>query len=714
MLFRRPRPSYALLPALLIAGGACRRAGTPVDDAALRAADADTADWLTHGRTYSEQRYSPLAEINEKSVATLHLAWYLDLHTTRGLEATPLVKDGILYTTGAWSVLYAVDGRDGRLLWTYDPRVPRATAKFACCDVVNRGPALYKDKVYVGTLDGRLIAVSARNGKPKWEVRTTPKGSAYTITGAPRAVKGMILIGNGGAEYGVRGYVSAYDAETGRLVWRTWTVPGDPSKPFESDSLRAAAATWNGDWWTAGGGGTVWDAIVYDPELDLVYVGTGNGSPWFRQLRSPQGGDNLYLSSILALRASTGQLVWHYQTTPGDSWDFTATQPLILADLAIGGRQRKVIMQAPKNGFFYVLDRVTGALISAKSYTRVTWASGIDSSGRPVEQKAAREPRALVYPSPNGGHNWQPMSYNPGTGLVYFAVHEGPGAYAADLGWLYDPKDMNTGYDNAYSGPEIGRWLTSRVRGWLVAWDPVAEKEVWHAFHPLPWSGGTLTTAGNLVFQGRADGEFRVYRATDGHLIWTLQAGTGIVAGPITYVANGEQYIAVMAGWGGAQALYNTPLGRGEAGPGRLLAFSLRGTADFPKAPAPATSTGPVPKPAFDVAVSDSGIRQGGALYGQYCARCHGIGAVSGGTIPDLRYITAQTHAAFQQIVRGGERLEQGMPSFAADLTPDQVWMIEGYVFSRAKAAAEPATAPARPIRNAARSRPRPPRPGRR
>ena len=359
----------------------------------------------------------------------LGLVWSRELGTTHGLEATPLVSNGVIYTTSQWSVAYALDARTGEILWTFDPKVSRANVRTICCDTVNRGAALYHDKVYLGTLDGRLIALDAKSGKPVWDVVTVDQSKPYAITGAPRIVKGMVLIGNAGGEFGVRGYLSAYDAETGKLIWRTYTVPGDPAKGFESKALEAAAKTWHGPYWVAGGGGTIWDSIVYDPKLDLVYAGTGNGSTWYRDLRSPGGGDNLYLASILAFRASDGQLVWHYQVTPQENWDYDATQPLMLADLNIAGTPRKVIMQASKNGFFYVLDRQTGQFISAKPFVDgVTWATGIDPrSGRPIESAAAYDGLnpVLVSPAPGGAHNWYPMAFNPTTGLVYLPARQG-------------------------------------------------------------------------------------------------------------------------------------------------------------------------------------------------------------------------------------------------------------------------------------------------
>ena len=486
-----------------------------------------------------------LKQIDEQSVGKLGLAWSYDLETLRGVEATPLVKDGVIYTTSAWSIVYAFDAKTGKLLWQYDPKVPKDHAKYVCCDVVNRGVALYKGRVYVATLDGRLIALDEKTGAPVWDVQTTPKDGSYAITAAPRIAKGRVLIGNAGAEYPVRGYVSAYDAETGNLAWRTYTVPGDPSKPFESDAMKRAAATWSGEWWKAGGGGTAWESMVYDPELDLVYFGTGNASPWYDQLRGK--GDNLYVASIVAVHADNGEQAWHYQTTPGDNWDYDATQPLLMATLTIDGAQRRVIMQANKNGFFYVIDRENGKFISAKPYAPVNWATGIDPNGRPIENPAARQLKdaALVKPSAEGAHNWNPISFSPTTGLVYLAVLEDTSLHAIIPNWKINLHDQTTGSDRAYRGPARDAYLKMKNAGHLVAWDPVAQKEAWHVDLPDPKSGGTLATAGNLVFQGRADGKLSAYRATDGKPLWEFDAGVGIAAPPMTFSVDGAQYIAV-------------------------------------------------------------------------------------------------------------------------------------------------------------------------
>ena len=498
-----------------------RAATATVHGMRIGAADAEPGNWLAHGRTYAEERHSPLADINADTVGDLGLAWYWNTGDVRGLEATPIVVDGVLFTTGTWSRVYANDGRTGELIWQYDPEVPRQWAKYACCDVVNRGVAVWKGRVFVGTLDGRLVALDAGNGDVIWEVLTIDPERPYTITGAPRVVNDMVVIGNGGAEYGVRGYVTAYDWETGAQKWRFHTVPGDPSKPHESPAMEMAAATWHGgNWWEVGGGGTVWDSMAFDPELDLLYIGVGNGSPWNREIRSPGGGDNLFLASIVALDPDDGSLVWHYQTTPGETWDYTATQHMILADLEIGGDVRKVIMQAPKNGFFYVLDRTDGTFISAEPYVAVNWAQGIDpETGRPIENPGARyvDDTAVVFPSAHGGHNWHPMAYSPDTRLVYVPVLDMGFPYAQHGDFVYQPGEMNPGIDiGALLPPKTPAErvaMLQSMKGHLAAWDPVNQREAWRVQHATTWNGGVLSTAGNLVFQGRSDGVFAAYAA---------------------------------------------------------------------------------------------------------------------------------------------------------------------------------------------------------
>jgi PQQ-dependent dehydrogenase (methanol/ethanol family) len=646
---------------------------------AAQPSSRQAAEWPLHGRDAGETRFSPLSRINVETVNDLGLAWTLPTETTRGLEATPIVAGGVLYTTGSWSVVFAVDARTGRLLWKWDPEVPKATGQKACCDVVNRGAALHDGRVYVGTLDGRLAALDAESGKPIWQTVTVDQTQNYTITGAPRVVKGKVIIGNGGGEYGVRGYVSAYDAETGKLAWRFYTVPGDPAKGFESPVMERAAKTWTGEWWALGGGGTVWDAFSYDPELDLLYVGVGNGSPWNQRLRSPGGGDNLFLSSILALRPDTGDLVWHYQTTPGETWDYTATQHMILTDLTIGGRSRKVLMQAPKNGFFYVLDRVTGELLSAAPYTEINWATGVDmKTGRPIESPNARYLKPeLVKPGPLGGHNWQPMSYNPQTGLVYIPAQVNAFGYADDQKFTHRPDAWNTGVDFAMARGPAG---TARVTpsGFLLAWDPVKQQERWRVTYPHMWNSGTLTTAGNLVFQGTADGRFVAYRADTGEKMWDMAVGSPISAAPVTYELDGTQYVAVMAAWGGSLTGAN-PMGPAVV-PGRLLVFALGGKRTI----VPLTAVNrPAPVPVPVPAATPEEMTLGAATYTRRCSVCHGAEAVSGGMMPDLRYSTPATFERYTEIVLGGALAANGMPSFKQQLSEAELSAIRTYVLSR-------------------------------
>jgi PQQ-dependent dehydrogenase (methanol/ethanol family) len=647
-----------------------------------------------YGRTYDDHRFSPLTQINEQSVSKLGLVRSRELGTTRGLEATPLVENGVIYTTGSWSVVFAFDAKTGERRWSYDPKVPRERAGFFCCDVVNRGVALYRGKVYVGTLDGRLIALDQRTGTPVWAVRTTDITKAYSITGAPRIAAGRVIIGNAGAENGVRGYISAYDAEAGKLIWRFYTVPGDPSQGFESKAMENAAKTWKGEWWKTGGGGTPWDGIVYDPALDLLYFGTGNATAWYRALRG--GGDNLYTASIVAVHASNGELAWHFQTTPGDSWDYDATQPLVQAELNIGGRARKVILQANKNGFFYVLDRSTGEFLSGTPFVSgITWATGLDpKTGRPVESPgAAGWQPVMISPDPGGAHNWNPMAFSPATGLVYLPAKAGTQmVHAPDPKWKYDPDRQNLGLDGSYEGPLYAKLNTMPPpTGDLLAWDPVARKAAWRVKSPVLEGGGVLATAGNLVFQGRADGVLAAYRATDGKQLWTFDAGTGIMAPPVTYTVEGIQYVSVMAGWGGAPGLFNLP-GSGPVKPGfgRILTFALGGAA---KLKAPAFGHKDPPVPALTTRASPQQVHEGGLLFNEYCFACHGLNAVAG-SLPDLRYADKETLLGIDEIVLRGNRASAGMPSFQKVLNTTQVQAIQAYIVSRARESAKPEESP--------------------
>lgn len=668
-------------------------ASAAVDAARLVNADAEPGNWLTHGRTYSEQRFSPLDQINVENIGALGLAWSFDLDTNRGQESTPIVVDGRMFVTTAWSMVKALDAATGRLLWTYDPKVPRATGVKACCDSVNRGAAVWGNRVYLGTLDGRLVALDAGSGKVAWEVVTVDQSRSYTITGAPRIIDGKVIIGNGGAEFGVRGYVTAYDAGTGEQLWRFYTVPGNPADGFENHALEMAAKTWNGEWWTQGGGGTVWDSMAYDPELDLLYIGVGNGSPWDRDIRSPGGGDNLFLSSIVALKAETGEYVWHYQTTPGDNWDYTATQHIILADLILEGTSRKVLMQAPKNGYFYVLDRATGELISANPFINLNWATGIDmSTGRPIENPGARYRTAgkpwIAMPGPAGAHSWQPMSFSPLTGLVYIPVQEAGFVYSAVKDYKVNALGYNTGISMADASlppdPAVRDQIIQGVVGHLAAWDPAAQKEVWRVQHEEAWNGGILTTAGNLLIQGKGAGEFVIYRADNGERLWSMDAQSGVLAGPVSYTVNGEQYIAVAAGWGGIFGVAPGPISHKASQKrnlSRVLAFKLNGAATLPPAaPLPERVLNP-PEQSADAAT----IQQGWALYHGYCGACHGDSGVSSGVIADLRYSPMNlTAESWRAVVGEGNLKEKGMVSFAEVMDAAQIEAIRAYIVAQA------------------------------
>ena len=674
-----------------------------VDGARIEAAEKN-GEWLSYGRTYSEQRFSPLTKINDKNVSQLGLAWFHEFDTDRGQEATPLIADGVLYTTTAWSKVYAFDAKTGALKWSYDPKVKGDKGFDACCDVVNRGVALWKGKVYVGALDGRLIALDAATGKEAWSVQTTDTSKPYTITGAPRVIKGKVLIGNGGAEYGVRGYLSAYDAETGKLAWRFYTTPNPEGKPdgAASDKVMAekAAGTWFGEGWKkTGGGGTMWDAMAYDPQLDIMYVGVGNGSPWNHRLRSDGKGDNLFLSSILALKPDTGEYVWHYQTTPGETWDYTATQHIMLADLTIDGKPRKVLMQAPKNGFFYVLDRQNGQLISAKPYIGITWASGVDmKTGRPIENPEARFAKspATVIPAPFGGHNWHPMAFNPGTGLVYIPTHTVPAGYANEPNHVHRQGTWNTGTDFLTSALPSDQAVLAAAKamtkGTLVAWDPVAQKARWTVEQKFFWNAGILSTAGNLVFQGNGEGKFSAYDAANGKVLWSTDVGNGVVAPAATYEVDGEQYVAVMVGYGGAAPLAAQPfLKDGPRMPGRLMVFKLGGKAQAPAVEAPERAL-------VDLAgVTSSGdAKRGFALYHQNCAVCHGPNA-AGTYLVSLRQSPQLLSAdSFKSVVIDGALAPRGMASFARFLSPKDAEDIRAYILSEAKGAGGPPAASAK------------------
>lgn len=662
-----------------------------VNSPRLLQADKEPGNWMSHGRTYSEQRYSPLSQIDTRNVSSLGLAWFHDLETERGIEATSLVVDGVMYTTSAWSIVHAIDARSGKPIWSFDPEVAKDKSKHTCCDVVNRGVAIWEGQVFFGALDGRLFALDAASGKVNWQVATFDPALPYTITGAPRVVKGKVLIGNGGAEFGVRGYISAYNVTDGSLAWRFYTVPGDPALGFENVTMKMAATTWNGEWWKIGGGGTVWDSMAYDPELDLLYFGVGNGTPWNQEIRSPGGGDNLFLSSIVAVQPDTGDYVWHYQTTPGESWDYTATQHIILADIELNGSPRKVLMQAPKNGFFYVLDRKTGELLSANNYINITWATDVDmETGRPMEVPEARYKNApfMVYPSYLGGHNWHPMSYSPQTGLVYIPVLDLPAMYGQPEHFKYNPGVANTGTNSVVGGLPDDQAerdaIGALVKGRLLAWDPVKQQEAWHVEHRGSWNGGTLATAGNLVFQGTADGTLVAYRADTGEQLWDFATQTGVVAPPMSYEIDGEQYISVNVGWGGAFALVFGEYVQAESLPNvsRVLTFKLGSKSTLPDVPWKPTVVFNPP----ELTANSETVALGLTTYQDVCMGCHGLNAVSGLIIPDLRgsgYL--HDEKTWEAVVRGGLLKDRGMASFADNISAEQSRAVLAYVIQQAQ-----------------------------
>ena len=655
------------------------------------AQNPERLEWPVHGLNQAETRHSDLSQINRKNIKNLGLTWYFETGSKRGLEATPLVIDGTIYFSGTWSKVFANDAKTGEPIWEFDPKVPRFQGANACCDVVNRGVAAWGDSIIFGTIDGRLISLNRFDGSVNWDVMTVDPNKPYTITGAPRILNKKVVIGNGGAEYGVRGYVTAYDVEDGSQSWRFYTVPGDPKKPYENEAMRMAAQTWSGDvYWKTGGGGTVWDSMTFDPELNLLYLGVGNGSPWNRHVRSPGGGDNLFLSSIVAVNADNGNYVWHYQTTPGDTWDYTATQHMILADIVFRNKTRKVLMQAPKNGFFYVIDRVTGELLSAKNYVPITWASRVDlENGRPIETENADhfEDSQLTAPAAFGGHNWHPMAFNPIEQLVYIPAIQAMQDYSTDTNYQHvEGPHWNLGQGSSENNPFSPASLPSELfgavyrklmRGQLIAWDPVLEEERWRVPHNTMWNGGVLSTQGGLIFQGTGDARLVAYRSDTGEKLWETKTDTGIIAPPITYQIDGEQYVAVMAGWGGAIGLMISD-NEESIGTGRLLVYKLGASEELPSS----SPTYHLPEPPMRIVDSDS-IDRGAALYETHCQRCHGIGLGPQNIVKDLRYMNEATHTLFDDIVLRGLLKNIGMISFNEILEQKDTQDIHNYLIER-------------------------------
>jgi quinohemoprotein ethanol dehydrogenase len=600
-----------MLPVLMASFLMAQQTGR-VDDSVLKNAAKSGDEWLTYGQNPGETRYSPLKQIDVTNVSRLGLAWSYDIGQGGGnQEATPLVWNGALYGITNWSVVFALDARTGKERWRWDPEVNQAAVfPRICCGVVNRGLAIYQNLIIAPIIDGRLEALDAETGKVVWESRVAYPQENYTITMAPRIAKGKVIVGVSGSEYPVRGFFAAFDANTGHFAWKFYTVPGDPTKPFESPAMKKASETWSPEAWKMGGGGTVWDGMAWDPESDLIYVGTGNAGPWPEQIRKSKGKDNLYACSVLAVRPDTGELKWYFQMVPGDSWDYDSVQQLMLADLTIKGRPRKVIMQANKDGFYYVLDRVTGQFISGQPWVQVTWAKGLDEvTGRPIvnEESHYGSEAVMLTPGPGGGHNWSPMSFNPSTGLVYVPTSNGGvNAYMADDNFVYKPGEKNLGIirpkaqtatpDTAGasaapqpvsktrpSPPAIGPAPLEGQRGILVAWDPVTQKERWHAPGGGSIGGGTVTTGGNLVLQVIPDGRLVAYRADTGEKLLDLKTGLpGGMGPPITYMLDGKQYVSFMGGTGKVTPSVGLPPPPGTSTLNpvlpRLLTFVLDGT----------------------------------------------------------------------------------------------------------------------------------------
>jgi quinohemoprotein ethanol dehydrogenase len=665
----------------------------------LLAAESEPENWFTEGRNFGKNHYSPLEQINLDTVGRLGFAWDYHTGTTRGLEATPVVIDGVMYAAGSTGRVYALNAATGEELWKFDPQSDGQVNRYACCDEVNRGLAVWDGMVYIGAFDGRLFGLDAKTGAVVWETDTfIYKDRAYSSSGAPQVAGNVVVIGNAGADYDARGYVSAYDLKTGELAWRFFIVPGDPANGYEHPELEEIAApTWDpNSRWDVGGGGTAWNGMAYDPELDLVYIGTGNAALFNWHERSPSGGDNLFLCSILAINATTGRLEWHYQQVPRESWDYTATQPMILTDLEIGGETREVIMQAPKAGFFYILDRATGELLSADPYVPVNWASHVDlETGRPAMNPAVdynHEP-IFVVPSGMGGHAWNPMAYNPTNGIVYIPAIEG-GAITFDPseGHVYRPKQANSGnttlFGNSMLAPpgpgpagELLRTLQesgeAAQRAVLKAFDPKTGETRWEQEAVGFWDRAGVLATRDLVFQGADTGHLRAFNATTGEEVLNVEIGTSIIAAPMTYEVDGTQYVAVMAGWGGGGwfAPYQTSAVRKYGNDGRILAFKLDGGAV--PLPTPLAEVEAFPEPPPQTASADE-VRRGRQLFQRSCAICHAN--VDYGLTPDLRRMSRDTHTTFNGIVLYGARRFQGMPQWDDVLSAADAEAIHGYL----------------------------------
>ncbi len=661
---------------------ACLYAVSALSMAASAKAAPSESDWLGHDADFNATNYGPQVEISTGNISRLGLVWSLYLPGQASLEATPLEVAGVIYFTGTYGAVYAVDVQTGKLLWRYDPQSWRvAPKKMRLIFSVNRGPAYAAGRIFSAALDGRLFALDAKTGKLLWSVQTVPVNSNQFITGAPLTFDGKVLIGGGGSDFNTRGQVGAYDQVTGKRLWRFYTVPGSPEQNQGDPAMLAAAATWHGAFWKIGGGGTVWNGMTYDPEFNRVYIGTANAGPQNVLKRSPGGGDNLYTASIVALDADTGKYVWDYQMVPGDVWDYDCTEQITLADLKIGGKTRKVLMQAPKNGFFYVIDRTDGRLISAAKIVKVSWASRIDlRTGRPVEVPGQRYEAgtAAVWPSATGAHGWQAMSYDPETGLVYIpTIHEGETLRRGAPG----PGEVdNGGIAIATIPPAPGQPMAN-----LLAWNPVTQKSAWRVDQSVMLNGGTLATGGGLVFQGSADGYLYAYDAKTGKQLWRFYAGLGIMAPPITYAVDGKQYVSVLVGFGSSAGGDSGDMAAGWnfAAPRRLLTFALDGKALLPPAPARFAKLQLLDDPALKL--DPNQVVAGSTLF-PTCSVCHGQNAVgAGGPGPDLRASPiAFDPNSLWRVLHDGVLLPAGMPSFP-ELTHDQVMDIYAYIRSQAR-----------------------------
>jgi quinohemoprotein ethanol dehydrogenase len=680
-----------------------------VDLPRLQALDKEPGAWLTTGRDAGKTFYSPLDLINRGSVTRLGFAWEFRPGTNRGMQATPIVVDGVMYTSGVAGRVYALDSASGQLLWKFEPPLKLKNARGSCCDLVNRGVAVWKGKVYVGTFEGVLYALDAKDGKVLWQADTfVDHQRAYSITGAPQIAGKVVVIGNGGAEFDSRGYVSAYDLESGQLAWRFYTVPGDPAKGYESKALEMAAKTWDPKRdGSLGGGGNAWDGIAYDPKLNLVYFGTANGAPWNRRNRSPTGGDNLFIASIVALHADTGEYAWHYQETPGERWDYDATPPIMLTTLRIDGADRDVLMQASKNGFFYILERASGTLLAADKFVDANWASRVDlKSGRPIENPDADYTTGkpvIVFPSGVGGHNFNPMSLSAKTGWVYIpAVHSGEAllgkppqphaqernatgvqiAFATEL--LQPPGKLPPALRPVTNPAYLKKVPSLNMHASLKAWDPLGHRVVWeHTYASFMDHGGVLSTGGGLVIQGSVDGKLRVFNDETGDVLKEIDTGSAIIAAPMTFLANGVQYLAVLAGSGGGGWNFwmpgNVALERGNDN--RILVFRLDGGATpVPPALPPVV---PIPEPPAQPGTA-ADVAAGAKLFAADCGGCHAN--ADRAPVPDLRRSgMIRTPEAFQAVVRGGALQTRGMPSWDDLLDEREVEQIRAHLISIAR-----------------------------